>query len=276
MARYRNVQISFWTDTKVLDDFTPEDRYFFLYLMTNPHTNLSGCYEISIKQVSIETGYATDVIYNLLDRFENTHDIIRYSKETKEVLIVNWSKFNWTKSKDFIKPLLKEIENIKNVEFKRFLMGKCEGDETVTTPCGEGVETVSTPCGDGVGTTVTVPVTDTVTVSDTVSDTDTDKETISEIVNYLNEMTGQKYKSNTKTTVSLIRARLKEGFDIDDFKTVIYKKTQEWKNEPKMAGYLRPQTLFGTKFESYLNQVQAKSVEDEFNDVLRQFVGGGP
>ena len=46
MAIYRNVSMSFWTDSKVADDFTAEDRYFYLYLFTNPHTNLCGCYEI--------------------------------------------------------------------------------------------------------------------------------------------------------------------------------------------------------------------------------------
>ena len=49
MAIYRNVQTSFWTDVKIADDFNPEDRYFYLYLFTNPHTNLCGCYEVSVR-----------------------------------------------------------------------------------------------------------------------------------------------------------------------------------------------------------------------------------
>ena len=156
MAIYRNIRLSFWTDSKVVDDFTPEDRYFYLYLMTNPHTNLAGCYELSLKQASDETGYTRDVISNLLERFEAVHDVIRYSKDTKEVLLLHWSKFNWTRSKDFQKPLLKEIELVKNLEFRRFLQDMVDG-----------VGTVSTPSRDGVGTTDTV--------TDTVSDTDTVK-----------------------------------------------------------------------------------------------------
>lgn len=57
MASYRNISMDFWTDSKVVDDFTPEDRYIYLYCMTNPHTNLCGCYEVSIKQIANETGY---------------------------------------------------------------------------------------------------------------------------------------------------------------------------------------------------------------------------
>ena len=51
MAIFRQVHTQFWSDPKVLDDMTPEDRYFMLYLMTNPHTNACGCYEISKRQI---------------------------------------------------------------------------------------------------------------------------------------------------------------------------------------------------------------------------------
>ena len=88
MATFRNIQMSFWTDPKVEDDFTPEDKYFYLYLMTNPHTNLAGCYELSLKTMSNETGYNKDTVERLLIRFSEVHNVIRYSKETKEVFIM--------------------------------------------------------------------------------------------------------------------------------------------------------------------------------------------
>ena len=114
--------MNFWTDRKVADDFTPEDRYFYLYLFTNPHTNLCGCYEISIKQTIAETGYSRDSIENLLKRFEEVHDVIRYSSKTGEVLILNWHKYNWTSSEKFRKPLLDQIRAIKSPDFKSYLL----------------------------------------------------------------------------------------------------------------------------------------------------------
>ena len=161
MAIYRNVQMAFWTDTKISDDYTPEDRYFYLYLMTNPHTNLCGCYEISVKQMADETGYSKETIEKLIKRFEEVHKSIVYSKATKEVLLINWSKYNWTSSEKFRKPLLKEIEQVKNIEFKSFLEDLFSGEDTVSIPYSYGSDT-----------TVTVTVTDTVTVSDTVSVSD--------------------------------------------------------------------------------------------------------
>ena len=59
MATYRQIYISFWSDTKVCDDFSPEDKYFYIYLLTNPHTNICGCYEISSSQMAQELGYHT-------------------------------------------------------------------------------------------------------------------------------------------------------------------------------------------------------------------------
>ncbi|WP_341864418.1 conserved phage C-terminal domain-containing protein [Leuconostoc citreum] len=77
-----------------------------------------------------------------------------------------------------------------------------------------------------------------------------------EIVDYLNEKTGSKYRSSGSKTKSLIKARTNEGFSLDDFKTVIEKKAKEWSGT-NMEKYLRPETLFGTKFEGYLNEKQS-------------------
>lgn len=74
-----------------------------------------------------------------------------------------------------------------------------------------------------------------------------------EIVGYLNEKADRNYKHTTNKTKELIKARCNEGFELDDFKNVIDIKTTEWANTD-MDQYLRPVTLFGTKFESYLNQ----------------------
>ena len=76
---------------------------------------------------------------------------------------------------------------------------------------------------------------------------------IEEVVNHLNRRAGTKYKPTTANTRKLVKARLKEGFTVDEFKTVIDNKCAEWGNNPEMAQYLRPETLFGSKFESYLN-----------------------
>ena len=75
----------------------------------------------------------------------------------------------------------------------------------------------------------------------------------SRAIDYLNRKTGKNFSSKTKTTRSHINARLAEGFRPEDFKKVIDGRCEKWLDDSEMVEYLRPQTLFGTKFESYLN-----------------------
>lgn len=88
-----------------------------------------------------------------------------------------------------------------------------------------------------------------------------------EIISYLNEKAGTNYKSNSKATQNHINARLNEGYTVDNFKTVIDIKCNEWLNNKDMKKYLRPETLFGTKFEGYLNQ-QPKRHEETKPNIL--------
>lgn len=83
------------------------------------------------------------------------------------------------------------------------------------------------------------------------------KEIFKAIISHLNEVTGSKYRANTQMTQTKINARLNEGYNLDDFIAVIDKKSEEWLGTD-MERFLRPETLFGTKFEGYLNQKQSK------------------
>ena len=160
MAIYRNVSLTFWEDNKIVDDFTSEDRYFWLYLLTNPHTNLIGCYEISIKQMSNETGLEISKIEELLIKFESVHEVIFYSKGTKEILIKNWHKYNWTKSEKLKKPITENIRKIKSERLKKHMVsiGYLYGMDTTDTDSDTDSDTDTI--------TVTDTVTDTVTVID--------------------------------------------------------------------------------------------------------------
>ena len=99
-----------------------------------------------------------------------------------------------------------------------------------------------------------------------------EEELYSSIVEYLNQRIGTNYRSSNKKTRSCIHARLEEGFKLEDFKTVIDKKANEWIGT-EYEKFLRPETLFGTKFESYLNAhiikgrqgYQKQSKADELN-----------
>ncbi len=77
---------------------------------------------------------------------------------------------------------------------------------------------------------------------------------IEHIVAYLNEVCGTKFRTSSKKTQTIITARLDEGYYVEDLKKVIDTKNYYWKDNEKMRSYLRPETLFGNKFEGYLNE----------------------
>lgn len=74
----------------------------------------------------------------------------------------------------------------------------------------------------------------------------------SQAVEYLNQKNGTKYRASSKKTQTCVRARVKDGFTLEDFKAVIDAKVAQWGDDEKMSEYLRPETLFGAKFEGYL------------------------
>lgn len=82
------------------------------------------------------------------------------------------------------------------------------------------------------------------------------------VIDYLNKRTGRKYNPNTKATHRLITARVRDGHHYPDFQRVIDSKVKAWSADPKMADYLRPETLFGTKFDSYLAACEPLKAED--------------
>lgn len=149
MAIFRCVSPNFWSDPKVDDDFTPEDKYFYLYLLTNPHTTLSGCYELGKRQASRELGYNEETVDRLIYRMETVHNVIRYDKATKEILLLNWHKYNWSKSPKCLKGVEYSLQNIKSDAFRKYCA------DTLSIQYRYSIDTTVTA-------TVTEPITETV------------------------------------------------------------------------------------------------------------------
>ncbi|MGJ3766091.1 conserved phage C-terminal domain-containing protein [Limosilactobacillus fermentum] len=107
---------------------------------------------------------------------------------------------------------------------------------------------------DDTTNTKRLPETTTETTTEDILSGKPDHIPYQEIMSYFNQQAGTSYRASSKATQRLISARTNEGFTVDDFKKVIDIKVANWKDDPKMSKYLRPATLFGTKFESYLNE----------------------
>ena len=122
MSIKRVVDVHFWDDDKVLGTFSPEDKLFFLYLMTNPHTKQLGIYALPRQYIALEVGYALDVVDVLLDRFENVYGLIRYSYDTGEDAIKNYLRHSIVKGGKPVEDLLvKEIAEVKDLGLLQYV-----------------------------------------------------------------------------------------------------------------------------------------------------------
>ncbi|PKR84887.1 DnaD domain protein [Heyndrickxia camelliae] len=115
MAKFRYIHVEFWQDARVLEEMTPEDKYFYLYLLTNPSTTQIGVYQITKKQMAFDLGYSTESINSLLDRFIKVHGLIKYNDQTREIAILNWGKYNLNKAgKPILDCVKKELREVKD------------------------------------------------------------------------------------------------------------------------------------------------------------------
>lgn len=112
MAIFRKIHVSFWQDPFVLK-LTPEEKYFYLYLMTNPKTTQSGIYELPKTMMIVETGYNHETVEKLLQKFISYGKII-YDDQFSEVMIVNWIRYNYSQSPQVRACIKKEIKLIKS------------------------------------------------------------------------------------------------------------------------------------------------------------------
>lgn len=115
MAKFRQVHVNFWSDPKVMEEMTPEDRYFYLYLLTNPLTSQIGIYQITKKQMAFDLGYSLETVNSLINRFEMHHRLIKYNQETREIAIIKWGKYNLNKTgKPVLDCIDKELASVKD------------------------------------------------------------------------------------------------------------------------------------------------------------------
>lgn len=131
--------------------------------------------------------------------------------------------------------------------------------ESMSRRCDQNDQTMRSIWTDGADqndqtNTKRLPETTTETTTEDILSGKPDHIPYQEIMSYFNQQAGTSYRASSKATQRLISARTNEGFTVDDFKKVIDIKVANWKDDPKMSQYLRPATLFGTKFESYLNE----------------------
>ena len=126
MAKFRQIQTSFWSNTYIQEEMTAEDKYFYLYLMTNEFTTQIGIYSITKKQMAFDLGYSIESVTALLQRFETYHKLIKYDVESREIILLKWAENNLNIGGKPVQDLIKkEIKQVKNKDFLALMYSNC-------------------------------------------------------------------------------------------------------------------------------------------------------
>lgn len=227
----------FWQDRELRRVLTPGERYFYIYLLENSNSNLCGCYKLDISKMSNETGYSTKTIELYLNRFSEVYKKIAFDLETEEILILEYYKYYWWNYDGELintSGIISASENIVDKDFKNFvleLINKCILGKISNVKCCSTVDNKEKEKKDQIV-----------------------KDFSKKVISYMNEKCNTRYQYKSEYVLRRISARMKDGFtNIEDYKKVIDKKAGQWLNTD-YEKYLRPDTLFGTKFEVYLNE----------------------
>lgn len=136
MAIYRQIHIDFWQD-ELVAEFSPEDKYFYLYLMTNNKTTQCGVYRVNLRVMAFDLGWDKTTVEKLIDRFIG-YGRIKYNADHSEIFMVNWLKYNSARSPKVASLIDKQIKEIKTEEFKTDVITLC-------IEYGYPIKTVSQP-----------------------------------------------------------------------------------------------------------------------------------
>ena len=115
MGTHRFIATKFWTD-QWIQELDPSEKYMYMYLLTNHHTNISGVYEVGYKQMAHDTGYTQETIEGIIVRFSEAGKVYRMGKY---IVLTNWTKHqNWEKKETIKQGIIKELEALTNEELK--------------------------------------------------------------------------------------------------------------------------------------------------------------
>jgi uncharacterized phage protein (TIGR02220 family) len=271
MAEWRKVHTRFWRDPEVLD-MTPEDKLFYLYLLTNPNTTACGCYELPPKLAAAEMGYSIDTVNQLIERFIKYKKIL-YDPETREVLILNWLHYNPPSQRGWAQKIYRrDVEAVRSKTFQEAIERSGSGEVEVPSSSNSEVTTELLRSNYGV-TTEQLRSNSVVTTEQLGSNSpievevevevEVDKPSRSardaraeEVLQYLNERAGKRFRQ-IPANHKHIKGRLREGATVEQLKLVTDYQVAQWLHDDKMRQYLRPSTLYSSEhWDEYLMAAQ--------------------
>lgn len=120
MAKYLIVWSNFWNNPLSIEEMAAEDKYFYIYLLTNSYTTQTGIYPITMKLIAFELGFKVERVKKLMDRFIHHYKLIRYNTETKELAVKEWGLNLHKGGKPVMDCIQSELKRVKDTSLIRY------------------------------------------------------------------------------------------------------------------------------------------------------------
>ena len=256
--KQRYISTSFWDDSWISELGTNE-KLLYLYLLTNPLTNIAGVYKITQKRIAFDTGLKLTVIKEILSLFTEKGKACLHGEY---IILPAWPQHQQWEKRSRIKigidAILQDLpETLKKYMVSigyRYPINGYPYDSNYSDSDLDSDSDLNTDLEDTRVSSSEAKLDDEVSQFVYKEQQEAKKVPYLKIIAHLNRSTHKQFSTQNKSTQRLLKARWNEGYRIPDFQAVIDVKAKQWLHDPKMVQYLRPQTLFGSKFEGYLNE----------------------
>ena len=297
MAGNRNISTRIWNDERfrMLSD---DGKVLFIYTITSPHSNIAGTYVLPKGYISEDLGWpmrrveetVSELFRNCSETVperlaedsgsvpEQPEPLVYHDEGTRIIHIPKFLKYDPLRNPNQVKAALTVVAELPECALKyraysailRYTRAEDEQFrnclETVSERFRNKPETYLPKTLDLLPPTYRPETPDLHPLSGKPDDPGVEKIPFAEILAHLNAKTGKSFRATRKDTQAHIRARWGEGYRLEDFKRVVDDRVARWRGDPKWAEYLRPSTLFGPKFEAYLNAGEADGRRNERGD----------
>ncbi len=285
MRIYGSVQVCFWENNDV-QKLSDQAKLLAIYLLTGPHSNMLGCFRLPEGYITEDLRWNSKAVNKAFQQLNKIQFLTR-DEISSWIVVHNFLKWNAIQNpkqgigvekifntvpdwSSIIKPLARNlIEHGKylNKGFLDRLITLTGNEETVFSNCATNKDQKQDQDQDQELSMSGKP--DIVPLKDFSFEKNKKQQALLqsqalEVLDFLNQKTGRAYRP-ADSNLKLIMARLKTGATVMDCRQIIAKKTREWKGNPMMSEYLRPETLFNaSKFEQYIGEL-VEPVEDAIN-----------
>lgn len=272
MARYRKIDTRIWNDQK-FNELSDNGKLAFFLLLTHPHLTPIGAMRASLPGLASELRWPFEKLQEALNE-SYIHNMIQYDESASFIWIPNFLKYNQPESPNVIRSWENLLDYLPECTLKNHLIKHIKShvlkmtlpfrealsitfDKNIPNQEQEQEQEQNKNC-------VQTQLIRIDSNNEIVSDIDKYKaknrhnklkSQALEVLDFLNKKTGKQFRS-VDTNLNLIMARLNTGATVIDCRQIIARKYREWKDNPEMTKYLRPETLFAAKkFESYIGEL---------------------